>query len=135
MSCMLDLQDTTSSTHSTVEWVVPKQVLMFQSTENPCPTGIQTPRLLSPQTNHYYDSAIPAPVILFRACHNQKCILSLLTLDNSEQLPKFSFLWYHHNSETSTLSLSRTSLKGWKFTSATLTYEQAICFGGMRYLA
>jgi len=80
------------------------------------------PRLSNPQTNHHYDSVIPAPVILFWACHNQKCILSLLTLDNSKQLPQSSFLWYHHDSETSTLALSGTSLKGWKFTSATLTW-------------
>lgn len=55
------------------------------------------PRLSSQQTNHYNDSAIPAPVILFWACHNQKYILSLLTLDNSEQLPQSSFSWYHHD--------------------------------------
>jgi hypothetical protein len=68
MSCLLDPQDTTS----TADWV-------------------------GPTANHYNDSVIPAPVILFRACHNQKCILSLLTLDNSERLPWSSFLWYQHD--------------------------------------
>jgi hypothetical protein len=112
-------QDTSSSTHSTIGWVVPEQGLMFQ--RKLLPLWDSKPRLSNPQTNHHYDSVIPAPVILFWACHNQKCILSLLTLDNSEQLPQSSFLWYHHDSETSTLALSGTSLKGWKFTSATLT--------------
>jgi len=113
----------------------PKAILDVSEKRKLLPHWDSNPRLSSPQTNHYYDSVIPAPAILFWACHNQKCTLSLLTLDNSEQLPQPSFLWYHHDSETSTLALSRTSLTGWKFTSATLTYGQGTCFGGMRYLA